>query len=130
MHTPIIKVAQVDLIACSALKDRFDIHEFPTLILFKDSEEQARYDGELTAKGIQDWIFGITDAVPDTKEFGMEDLTTAFTAGTSIFLLRSYKDEDEPFVKEFNKAAQYHDEEEIRFYQSDVTGSIQMQLGF
>ena len=44
----------------------------------------------------------------------------------SIFLLRTYEDEEADFVKEFNIAATSHDEDEFHFYQSTITGGIGM----
>lgn len=47
-------------------------------------------------------MYGFTDALPEVKEFGMADLMNAFADSVpSIFLLRSYKDKDADYQKEF-----------------------------
>ena len=92
--------------------------------------ELGRYDGALETADVENWVYGFTDAIPEVKEFGLEDLTIAFGSDVpSIFLLRSYKDEDADFVKEFRKASQYYEEDEILFYSNDILQSVQMQLG-
>ena len=79
---------------------------------------------------MESWAYDFTDKIPEVKEFGLDDLTNAFGADVpSIFLLRSYHDEDSDFVKEFRKASQYYEEKEILFYSNDIIQDVQMQLG-
>ena len=89
--------------------------------MYQGIQELESYSGELAKADVVNWVYGFTDAIPEVKEFGLEDLTNAFGADVpSIFMLRGYHDEDADFVKEFRKASQYYSEDEILFFSNDI----------
>lgn len=68
--------------------------------------ELGRYEGALEKADVENWVYGFTDALPEVPEFGLADLTVAFAEDIpSIFLLKSYKDADADYAKEFRKAS-------------------------
>ena len=61
--------------------------------MYQGINELGRYSGELAKADVENWVYGFTDAIPEVKEFGLEDLTIAFGEDVAtIFLLRNYHD--------------------------------------
>ena len=121
MHTPSIRVGLVDITTSNGVKEDLGVGDEPTLVMYQGINELGRYEGGLTKADVESWAYGFTDAIPEVKELGLEDLTNAFGSDVpSIFLLRHYHDVDSDFVKEFRKASQYYNKEEILFYSNDI----------
>ena len=127
---PRISVGLVDSSANIEVAEEQAVENDLTLIFYQGLTEQGRYDGALETQDVENWVYSFTDAIPEVREFGMEDLTTAFGQDiASIFLLRGYHDVDADYVKEFRKASQYYGADEILFYCNDIIQDVQMQLG-
>lgn len=103
----------------------YNIESTPTLVLFHDGTEMGRNSDLKEFQEIIDWAFSLAKVPPEVKEFGFEDLTHAFGDNIpSIFLLRSSKDKDSDFEKQFRFASDDYSEEEILFFANDIVQDV------
>lgn len=53
---PEVKIARLDVDAARATADKFNVHEYPYFIVFKDGKEVERHSGTTTREEMNSWI--------------------------------------------------------------------------
>ena len=108
----------------------YNIESTPTLVLFTDNVEIGRTTELKQFQEIIDWVFSLAKVPPEVPEFTFQDLTAAFAENVpSIFLLRSKKEADSEYERQFRWASDDYSDDEILFFANDIVQDVQMQLG-